>query len=505
MTSTTATKMKKKNHHHHSSVKDDAEDVSKIVRYDIDETQFAFVPRDTLNVRGASSSYLYYFLFLLGFILPIIYNCVYAHFIHGVGDEIYTVSAQASYSSSDPRRDFILHPVASSSSSSSSSVDPYLIHMTRSVSDPQASDSSMTSSNAKSRINSSGTSYGVTYPSYKYYYYDVYTQSFRLYPQPWDTEEENSAISSTSSSSSSSKGLLRDFIISTQASSTTSPSSSMPLKYPPTLCDDGHTFGYSDWKTLRNAIHDRNNEYQKFYSRWSWFENAWSEYEMIHFLHPVPLAKSMDHRNQYPPSFSSSSEMLYSKDSSSSKTLQHPWIEPPNRPIESIHSQSYPSSSWGPLVICPGVHIATPRTSVGKSMSILINTESLELQCNGCIFHGAGTHLTFGPQAKNVWISGITFTGATASSLVFPHHGSEVNFLRCNWFHNRGLGSNGGIMDVISTRYVLFRFYHDGYLHSRFFIPSFYYTYKQPCLVRSFICTDVTRQRSQRVVSLPRL
>ena len=88
-------------------------------------------------------------------------------------------------------------------------------------------------------------------------------------------------------------------------------------------------------------------------------------------------------------------------------------------------------------------------------MSIFINTESLELKCDGCLVDGSGTHLTFGPQAKNVWITGITFTGATTSSLVFPHHGAEVNFLRCSWFNNRGVGSNGAILDVISTRYVL--------------------------------------------------
>ena len=577
------------NHHHHHQQRYDHH--TGIVTGNTNFTISKFISSNNKNTNN--KNYRFFFLLVLGFTLPILYNFflvqdtspmsheeqhmlyhttvstsnLYHHPLDTTVTGLPAAKAMAASNSRIPNHHDTYHPSVSSSSSdssynrhshkkmrypntaysihssssaslssssSSSSMDPYLIHMTRSISDDhhQASTSSSSrsttspstsSSNAKSRINSSTPYYGgggvvggsdmgsgesgsgVIYPSYKYYYYDVYSQSFRLYPQPWDTEYEDveqdlSTLTSTSTISTSTpsfyKGLFHDLwnrhpTSSTASSSTTTSSSSSSTttksqQYPPTLCNDRYTYGYSDWITLRNAIHERNYEYQKYYSRWHWYENAWSEYEMIQFLHPTTTSTTMmtttDHQNLYPSSTvsttTSTSNGNYNKDSSSSSraSQQHhhhhhhhqeqqqqqeqhyhhhrPWIEPPQqRPSDSIDSK-VSSSTWKPFVICPGAYIHTPRKLKLKYTSIFINTESLEIKCTGCIWHGIGSHFTFGPQAKNVWIRGITFTGATTSSLLFPYHGSEVNFLRCNWFHNRGYGTHGPIMDVVSARYV---------------------------------------------------
>jgi hypothetical protein len=55
-----------------------------------------------------------------------------------------------------------------------------------------------------------------------------------------------------------------------------------------------------------------------------------------------------------------------------------------------------------------------------------------------CAIDMAGTHLSFGPHARNVLIRGITFRGATTSSLTFHHHGADVRFEDCYWLYNSG-------------------------------------------------------------------
>jgi hypothetical protein len=416
-----------------SSLKEDADDVSR-------SSSASEVMSPRYGSYEGRLRYLLLLLILLGFLFPFFYYYIKSGFSQGrLDDRALNFHEDILLRSTDSRHDFV------DSILPSPSMDPYLIHMTKStkISDKTGEASGM----SKSRINSS-TYGGMTYPSYKYYYYDVYSQSFRLYPQSWDTEEE-----SDPSVSLSAKG---DLISALSASTYGSPKT----KYSTSLCDDGLTTGYSDWTTLRHAIHERNDEYQKFYSRWSWFQNAWSEYEMIHFLHPVPPEKttSMEDRSRYNIPSDHSYDLGYASSS-------HSWIEPPHRPYESVMEknrwrgtgQSILTEPHGQssetFVICPGAHLKIPQTT-GKT-SIFINSESFQLECDGCIIHGGGTHLVFGPQAKNVWIKGVTFTGATTSSLVFPHSGAEVSFLRCSWFNNRGLGSNGAVLDLISTRYVI--------------------------------------------------
>ena len=55
-----------------------------------------------------------------------------------------------------------------------------------------------------------------------------------------------------------------------------------------------------------------------------------------------------------------------------------------------------------------------------------------------CTVDLPGTHFSFGPHAKNVLIRGITFRGATTSSLTFHHHGAEVSLEDCYWLYNSG-------------------------------------------------------------------
>ena len=177
--------------------------------------------------------------------------------------------------------------------------------------------------------------------------------------------------------------------------------------HPPKLCaSDDRTYGYSDLATLRLAIDEANrldaesvvlDEYDRSYERYVQDPGGHKE--------PIP-------------------------------------------PVISI-----PSS----YVLCPGAILKKKSRRVMQPIEI--NATELTIVCyDSCQIEGPGTHLTFGPRARDVLIKGVTFKGATTSSLVFPHHGAEVTFEDCFFSHNLGNSANntGAIADLNSTSSVSF-------------------------------------------------
>jgi len=103
------------------------------------------------------------------------------------------------------------------------------------------------------------------------------------------------------------------------------------------------------------------------------------------------------------------------------------------------------------ITICPGV---TLRARKGP---IYINVPNLVLSCEGCMIDVGGSHLSFGPHAKDVVVRGITFRGAKSSSLVFYHSGADVAFEDCYWHDNAAVSNRlGGVADINSTSVVNF-------------------------------------------------
>jgi len=128
-------------------------------------------------------------------------------------------------------------------------------------------------------------------------------------------------------------------------------------------------------------------------------------------------------------------------------------IQPPPFPVEegvSDNSNTLPIPE--PFVICPAIQLTPPRRA--RKYPIFVNAEDVIIECVACVIHAPGTHLAFGSHAQNVWIKGLTFTGATTSSVALPHHGAEVNFMDCSWFNNVGEANNGSAIDMSSIRYV---------------------------------------------------
>ena len=80
------------------------------------------------------------------------------------------------------------------------------------------------------------------------------------------------------------------------------------------------------------------------------------------------------------------------------------------------------------------------------------------IECNDCTIEGRGTHLMFGPEARNIIVRGVTFTHATTSSVVFYYDGADANFENCTWIDNNAESPSwGAVADVKATRaYVNF-------------------------------------------------
>jgi hypothetical protein len=113
--------------------------------------------------------------------------------------------------------------------------------------------------------------------------------------------------------------------------------------------------------------------------------------------------------------------------------------------------------------ICPG---ATLRARRGP---IFLNAENVVIECDDdCTIDVGGTHLAFGPHAKNVLVRGITFRGARSSSLTFFHDGADATFEDCSWIGNSGIsGKYGAVADVNSTSSVKFHRCEIGHGKSR--------------------------------------
>jgi hypothetical protein len=164
----------------------------------------------------------------------------------------------------------------------------------------------------------------------------------------------------------------------------------------PTICNDGRTLGFDSWTKLRAAVQEANSISAERFMKWSEYfaTNAFSAFD--------------DDRLYY------EEDVIFT--------------------------------------ICPG---ATLRARKGP---IFINAENVVLECTGlCVVDVGGTHLAFGPNAKNTLVRGITFKRARTSSLTFFHDGADASFEDCSWIDNRGINSKfGSVADVNSTSVVNF-------------------------------------------------
>lgn len=201
-------------------------------------------------------------------------------------------------------------------------------------------------------------------------------------------------------------------------------------KIHPTICSDGVTIGFDNWDTLRAAVDEANFLSAEKFMKWNeFFASLPDDVTKFNWYYTLDWDEEED-------------DLLY-------------YYE------EDIV-----------LTICPGTTLKSRRGP------IFINSENLIIECGGdaeeyevqfsfphpsnknmpaCSLDGGGTHLSFGPHARNVLIRGFMFRSAKTSSLAFHFNGAQVSFEDCVWMDNKGVhGRYGAVADVNSTSQVNF-------------------------------------------------
>jgi len=198
----------------------------------------------------------------------------------------------------------------------------------------------------------------------------------------------------------------------------------------PTLCSDGVTVGYDNWFFLRDAITEANSIAVEEFVHWSEYlaregKNGKNSAESPPVYHPPE------------PFVICPGTILNQKSPYRSLLSPFSWAHYTWSNIMYIieYTGLLPSSSSTPKYNIP----PRKRSHNNKKLSsIFINAEDIVIECDMCTVDLPGTHFSFGPHAKNVLVKGITFRGATTSSLTFHHHGSDVSFEDCYWLYNSG-------------------------------------------------------------------
>jgi G:T/U-mismatch repair DNA glycosylase len=203
---------------------------------------------------------------------------------------------------------------------------------------------------------------------------------------------------------------------------------------PPTLCPDGITIGYDDWFVLRDAISMTNSIAAMNFLRWNEYLATNGEEEMEEespeYIPPEPFVIC--------PGMTLTRKSKYGW-----RRLISPyyWISYWTSVLRPYYNAAMGTTTTTTTTITTDYHVYPPptsRTNRNKLSSIFINAEDITIECDTCVIDLPGTHFSFGPHAKNVHIRGITFRGATTSSLTFHHHGSDVRFEDCYWLYNSG-------------------------------------------------------------------
>lgn len=219
-----------------------------------------------------------------------------------------------------------------------------------------------------------------------------------------------------------------------------------PSKVHPTVCSDGITIGFSDWNTLKAAVEEANALSAERFMKWN---------EYFASLDGSPI----------------SSDWF-------DKIIQQGASNRDACDDESRFQYYYDNDIV--FTICPGT------TLKARKGPIFINSGNIQIECGDpeeykymrasqqptispsprssfsreiptCIVDVGGTHLAFGPHARNILVRGIVFQSAKTSSLAFHYDGAQASFEDCIWMDNAGVhGKYGAVADVNSTSIVNF-------------------------------------------------
>ncbi len=202
----------------------------------------------------------------------------------------------------------------------------------------------------------------------------------------------------------------------------------------PILCSDGYTRGYDDWRMLRAAIHNLNDNYQR---------NGWNS--LPNYYHNDLEYWNPSHHHSY-----DILQQTTTTTTSSSTNILGDWGLLSSSSFDIVYTQPLE-----PFTICPGVTLRGRNHFRGRG-GIYVNHPDVVIQCDGCTIDMGGTHFQFGSEARGVTLRGLLLMGASTGSLLFQEDGADVTLEDCTWSNNSGLLDDGAVADLNSTSTISF-------------------------------------------------
>jgi hypothetical protein len=220
-------------------------------------------------------------------------------------------------------------------------------------------------------------------------------------------------------------------------------------KVHPTICSDGVTVGFDDWVTLKAAVAEANALSAERFMKWNEYyaslDSETPKSDPRWFDNILNARAASEHHDQ--------EELLgyyYEEDvvfticpGTTLKARKGPiFINAENIMILCGVSEEY---SY--------IRAAQPTPSPTASMR-----SSFSREIPTCVMDVGGTHLAFGPHARNVLVRGLVFQSAKTSSLAFHYDGAQASFEDCIWIDNSGAHGSmyGAVADINSTSNVNF-------------------------------------------------
>ncbi|CAB9500646.1 expressed unknown protein [Seminavis robusta] len=216
-------------------------------------------------------------------------------------------------------------------------------------------------------------------------------------------------------------------------------------KVHPKLCSDGVTIGFDNWDTLKAAVSEANALSAERFMKWN---------EYFASLETTTNSGSRWFDN-----------ILNNDQSSSDDGLLGYYYD--EDVVFTICPGTTLSARKGPifinaeniLILCgASEEYDYIRASQPTPSSVASMRASFSREIPSCTMDVGGTHLAFGPHARNVLVRGLVFQSAKTSSLAFHYDGAQASFEDCIWVDNSGIHGTkyGAVADVNSTSNVNF-------------------------------------------------
>lgn len=223
-------------------------------------------------------------------------------------------------------------------------------------------------------------------------------------------------------------------------------------KVHPTICSDGVTIGYEDWSTLKAAVEEANALSAERFMKWNEYYASLDKSGGSPTSSPVN-ANQHDHPHEKASSpYDEDFLRQYYDDDIVFRICPGSKLKAAKGPIF-FNAENIVIECGDHEEALQHIHGNRGASASASSRSSTTSASFVTREMPSCVIDVGGSHLAFGPHAKNILVRRLGFQSATASSLAFHHNGAQASFEDCVWKDNAGTHGEkyGAVADVNSN------------------------------------------------------